>query len=154
MPRMLTTLLFILLLAPALRAQIGRGGAGDRFARIKAAKEAFLREELALTPAEAEAFFPVYWRYEREIRQLRPRMMGLRGGPPPTSATMTETEARAKLAENRQQRRELMALHNRAEDAYLKLLPATKVILLEPAEQAFRQELLSRLKQSGGRRRN
>ena len=42
----------------------------NRFKQIEAAKVAYVTRELALTPAEAEHFFPLYNQYQKEMRTL------------------------------------------------------------------------------------
>lgn len=122
----------------------------SRFEQIRAAKEAFFREELLLSAKEAEQFFPIYWRYEGRIRRSR-RQMAREWGKE-ASPDLTEAEAKAQLLANREQRRETMVLHDEAEEAYLKVLPATKVIKIHDLERDFREKLLRRLKQSRGKR--
>lgn len=143
--------LFILLIifsgAGTLAAQPGNEDA-SRFEQIRAAKEAFFREELLLSDTEAEKFFPVYWQYERRMRRARREMGGRRGKQ--AVPDLTEAEAKAQLLANREQRRQSMEVHEEAEEAYLKVLPATKVIRLHELERDFREKLLRRLKQSSG----
>lgn len=122
-----------------------------RFERIQAAKEAFILEELSLTDAEADEFLPLYRRYDEQLRRYRRKFMEGRR-PRPGQAPLSEEEARKRLRANRQKRTEMVALHNEAEAAYLRVLPATKVLRLEEVERAFREELLGRLRRAGGRR--
>lgn len=41
-----------------------------RFEKIEAAKVAYVTKELALTPQEAQQFFPVYNEYQKELRAI------------------------------------------------------------------------------------
>jgi hypothetical protein len=142
--------LFILCAAP-LVAQPGheRGGhnerlsteeRADRFARIKAARQAFITEELELSKQQATSFFPVYWAYEKRMARDRNEP---RHGKTDIYATgkMTEAEARSELLQRRTRRQKMLALSLEAEDKYLELLPATKVIRLPETEKAFRRKL-------------
>lgn len=115
----------------------------ERFARIKAARQAFITEELELSPKQAAAFFPVYWDFEKRMAE------GKRNGPehnrPGTeSPKLTEKEARAKLLQRRTHRQQMLTLSLQAEDEYLKLLPATNVIRLPEIEREFRGKLWDR----------
>lgn len=152
--------LFILCAAP-LFAQPGheRGGRNerfsteeraDRFARIKAARQAFITEELELSKQQATAFFPVYWAYEKRMAKDRQEP---RHGKADTddAREMTEAEARSELLQRRTRRQKMLALSLEAEDKYLELLPATKVIRLPETERAFRRKLWD---QTRKRRRN
>ncbi len=115
----------------------------ERFARIKAARQAFITEELELTPKQATAFFPVYWDYEQ-------RMVNGKKTPSHRERTMhatkdlTEKEARAELLQRRTRRQQMLALSLEAEEKYLQLIPATKVIRLPDVERAFRRKLWDR----------
>lgn len=124
----------------------------ERFERIRQAKEAFLREELQLTQTEVAAFFPVYWRYETRIHDIRREHRSSRKHK--ERPELTEAQALKELMTARQQRQDLLDLHIEAETAYLEHLPAAKVILLEAAEREFREKLLRRLRQDRGGGRN
>lgn len=155
MSKYLILFLFLLFGSTVSWAQPGRNhdNQEERFERIKEAKEVFLREELALTEAEAAAFFPLYWQYDRQTRGLRrPRRNPERQGP--QRPALTEAQAREQLMTARQQRQHLLDLQIEAETAYLKHLPATKVILLGRAEREFREKLLRRLRQGRSQSRN
>lgn len=147
--RMWKYLIILFLLLPVgadLSAQPDTDNEASRFARIKAAKEAFFREELPLTETEAAAFFPIYWNFDKEIRQFHHGRHGHRGQ---EEEVLTEEAALNQLRENRQNRQRMSELHDKAETAYLKVLPAVKVIRIDRTEREFREKLLRRLKQSG-----
>lgn len=133
-------------------------GEGDRFERIKQARQAFISEYLELTEQEVQAFFPVFWKYEEQMHQLKKAIFeqrpGRRGGrraadPPPD---LSEEEAQRQLLEVRENRRKLLELNLDAEAAYLEILPAAKLIQLEEAEKLFRKRLWERAKRA--RQRN
>lgn len=124
------------------------------FERIKAARQEFLIERLSLTEEEQRNFFPVFWRFETEKKALRKRMSdGVENrrrrnrevSANPT-ANLTEDEART-LIENRMKlETELLALRKRQFNAFLQILPPTKVINLEHAEREFRRELVANIR--------
>lgn len=114
----------------------------ERFAKIKTARQAYITEALELTPAEAAAFFPVYWDYDR--RMAEGRRDGHRGRPGRKTRELTEKEARGELLQRRTQRQQMLTLSLEAEDAFLEILPATKVIHLPEAEREFRRKLWDR----------
>lgn len=124
---------------------------GEHFAKIREAREAFIAEQLELTPRQSEAFFPVFWSYEEKMRDGMPRRDRKDGE---TTAPLTETQALAQLRSQQAQRRQLLALKTEAEEAFLKIIPATKVIRLPEVEKEFRQRLWERAKQAKGRQRN
>lgn len=150
--------LFLLCFATLqLQAQPGAGfkerleARGERFAKIKEAREAFIAEQLELTPRQAEAFFPVFWSYEEKMRDGLPRRDRKDGE---TTAPLTETQALAQLRSQQAQRQQLLALKTEAEEAFLKIIPATKVIRLPEVEKEFRQKLWERTRQAKDRLRN
>lgn len=121
------------------------------FERIKAARQQFLIQRLELTEQEVAAFFPLFWRYDEEIRDLMrkegPRMRDRRFG---SQDPLTEAEAREQLERQLDRMDRLSALKRESTEAYLKIVPAAKLIKLEEANRDFRKELLDRLR----RRRN
>lgn len=46
-------------------------GSSDRFARIEKEKKAYITKQLALTPSEVQAFFPIYEQYRTELTMLQ-----------------------------------------------------------------------------------
>lgn len=145
-------LLILFLMLPTLAfAQPGKDRpGGERFERIKAAREAFMTEELSLTKAEAKAFFPVYWTQEDKVRTARKEARTAVRQQTKTSP-MTEADAKRVIELRRQEMREQLALRIAAEDAYLRVLPAAKVIRIPEAERAFRERLWEHRRQGRGR---
>jgi hypothetical protein len=134
-------------------AENGAPGQGEaRFARIRAARQVFITEQLALTDKEAAAFFPVYWAYDERMRSAKRAAFGnhpkVEG-----NTSLTETEARTMLLKDRTFRQEMLTLRNQTEDKLLKILPAAKIIRLPDIEKAFRRKLWERTKgrRGGGR---
>lgn len=140
-----------------LSAQPGAGfkerleARGERFAKIKAAREAYIAEQLELTPRQSEAFFPVFWSYEEKMHDGMPRRDRKESDPMPS---LTEAQALAQLRRQQTQRQQLLDLKTEAEEAFLKIIPASKVIRLPEVEKEFRQLLWERAKQAKGQFRN
>lgn len=156
--KQLILLLFLSLFGGALQAQPGsqpnRGERKDlreeRFAKIKAARQAYIAEELELTEKEAKVFFPVFWSYEEKLKQG-----GVRAFERDFQKTdLTEAEALEILRGHRARRQAALDLNIAAEEAYLKVLPAKKVILLPEVEKKFRKLLWERTKEIRKARRN
>ncbi|MCX8210685.1 MAG: hypothetical protein OTI34_06550 [Lewinella sp.] len=114
-----------------------------RFARIKAARQAFIIEELEITEKQAAAFFPVYWDFDQRMVEDK-KDIARRNRPDQPSKKLTEQEARTKLLERRTQKKRIMALSLEAENKYLEILPATKVLRLPDVEREFRKKLWER----------
>lgn len=114
-----------------------------RFARIRAAREAFLTEQLELTEKEATAFFPVYWAYDEKMREAK--RTAFRGQKDSAkNETITEAEARTLLMKDRTLRQEMLTLRSQTEDKLLKIIPASKIIRIPEVEKAFREKLWER----------
>ena len=130
----------------------------ERLDRVRAAQEAFMTTELDLSKKQAAAFFPLFW--ENEARQRAARRNTITAiGELRRKEDLTETEARRMIDLRREEMKKLLALRISAEDAYLKVLPATKVARLPAVERRFREELWQRRREMmdrrpGGRRRN
>jgi len=114
-----------------------------RFAKIRAARKAFITEELALTEKETAAFFPVYWMYDEKLRTSIRSSVKLRKDSA-ANVELAEAEARQLLLINRASRQETLALRNEMEDKLLTILPATKIIRLSEIEKEFRSKLWNR----------
>lgn len=146
---------FILLLNFQLAAQTdqpnGRTPEGEQrterfIERIERARDAFLTEELQLSEQEAEAFLPVYRSYSKKLRQFRMdnvmERLDRRRDSEASDTPLSEQDALAALQRKRALRAELSQLRQEAEAAYLRVLPARKVLQIDAAERAFRSHLL------------
>ncbi|RYY30920.1 MAG: hypothetical protein EOO04_03305, partial [Chitinophagaceae bacterium] len=65
------TILFILFTLNGAYAQTGGNNLRNNGGKIEALKIAFLTNKMALSPAEAQKFWPVYNKYTEEIRRAR-----------------------------------------------------------------------------------
>ncbi len=115
-----------------------------RHERIHLARQAFITEQLALSEAEAAAFFPVFWAYEKQLEAIRKEGLHGRRSSEPVSE-MTEAEAKAALRKLQGERKRITDLSIEAENKYMEILAAKKVLKLEAAERAFRKKLWDRM---------
>ena len=124
-----------------------------RHERIRQARQAFITEQLELTTAEAEAFFSVFWDFQRRLDETRKKVFrGRRSYAPDRGISeMTEAEAKAAVLKLQKERMQVVALSVEAENRYLTILPAKKVLRLELAERAFRKKLWERMGRERGR---
>lgn len=110
---------------------------------IRAARQAFITEQLALTDKEVANFFPLYWEYQGRLAE------GRRNAPAAAQPPMGEAEALAFLQQQREHLTQALELRIKATDAFLEVLPAAKVVRLPEMERAFRNRLRERV---GGRK--
>ena len=64
-------LLILMVVSGSISFANAQSGNGQRQEKLQALKIAYITQRLKLTPAEAEKFWPVYNRYNDEIRTLR-----------------------------------------------------------------------------------
>lgn len=108
--------------------------------RLQAYKIAFLTKRLNLTPEEAQRFWPVYNKYEQEIREVRLANRGKKGD-------VIETEEK------------ILNIRKKYNSEFSKAISAGKVNDVFRSEKEFgniiQKELLERRQQNpNGRRRN
>lgn len=127
-----------------------REGMQQRHDKVKEARQAFLAERMKLTTTEAAAFFPLYEKFDTEIRQARRRRFKQFQGI--DEENPTEAEAQLYIQATLDAEADKIDILRRAAAAYLEVIPATKLIKMEPAERAFRRELVKRFRNGPGKR--
>lgn len=118
----------------------------DMFAKIKAEKISFFTSRLDLTPAEAQAFWPVYNEYEKKRFDIQRQIHEFERMPDDKFASLSDPEIE-KLTEKYIQSFEDQAkLLREYNTQFLKILPNKKVLLLYRTENAFRAHLIREYK--------
>lgn len=136
---MRTLLIIALLTTTGLFAQRGE--------RVRAFKTAHITEALSLTPAEAEKFWPIYNKHEKEIRELRMSEREMMRRMDTALEGMSEKEADRLLNESIDHKKQML-MHYEALVTELKpVLPNKKILLLQKAEEDFKRMLLNRMNQ-------
>ena len=104
--------------------------------KIRAAHAAYITERLALTPAEAEKFWPVYREYGEKRSELRQRLRMARnqGG---DESTLLELDLKIKQQE--------LDLEKDYTQRLQKIIPPEKLLKLREAEADFRKLVLRRI---------
>ncbi len=117
----------------------------NRFERIKALKTAHITNHVGLTSAEAEIFWPIYNKYEKELHLLKVverREIINKLKDKGELDTFSESEAN-KLKKNIVGLRH--EVFNKEQEKYIALdavLSSKKIIKLYAAEESFKNELL------------
>lgn len=121
----------------------------NRFERIKALKTAYITDKVGLTSQEAEKFWPIYNKYEKELHLLkvverREILQKLKdeGG----LETLSESDAKSLKNNILELRNEIFTKEQEKFKAIDKVLSAKKMIKLYGAEESFKKELLQRFK--------
>lgn len=113
--------------------------------KIDAMKIGFITERLDLSTEEAQKFWPVYNKFQDEMRTLRE---GRRKEMEAKSfETMTDKEVEASLDKELQRRQQEVDILKKYTAELRKVIPTRKVALLLQSEEDFKRELLKRLRE-------
>ncbi len=149
----LKVLTLILLISVSL-GTYAQGGHSSRSAgsteRVKAMKVGLITEKLALSGKQAEGFWPIYNKFEKEKRdlnsQLRTQMRAQRG------QELNEKQEIAKQDAIFDLREKELQLSRKYRPAFLKVISAKQFSSLVLAEKEFNQMLLRELRQRRSKR--
>ncbi len=114
---------------------------------FKSMKIAYLSEKLALTPTEAEKFWPVYNEFENKKIEARKNFKN-ENQEKPTEVDLTDAD----IEKNLNKRFEIKQLELNLEKEYLSkfksVLSIKKVAELYQAEESFKKDLLRKMRNS------
>ena len=117
---------------------------GQHMEQMRSEKIGFLTERLALTPEEAQVFWPVYNAYEKEVMEagkvVRESRKALR--PAKDAAEPTEKEMKARIDDYLKALKAEAEVKAKYNAQFLKVLPAAKVAKLYLAEETFQNKML------------
>lgn len=121
----------------------------NRFERIKALKTAHITNHVGLTSKEAEIFWPIYNKYEKDLHLLKVverreimQKLNDEGG----LEALSETDAKALKNNILSLRNEIFTKEQEKFIALDKVLSSKKIIKLYGAEESFKKELLRQFK--------
>lgn len=118
----------------------------DRRERVKALKTAFITEELELTSAQAEQFWPIYHKLEGELKAVRQKRHK------ESVATMNEQETEAWIRQQLDLEAEQVTIKRQYIDKFATVLTWQQIAKLLKVENRFKKELLRRIKERRDRR--
>lgn len=122
-----------LIMNTALIAQDRR----EHYERIEAIKVAFITKKLDLTSEEAQNFWPIYNKYQKELMELMKKRREYR--------QRTDIAPNDKINTDLTYESKMLDLKKKYKKIYLKAIPAEKVLLLYQAEREFREHLIKQL---------
>ena len=141
---LLSALLVIGAVAYAQPADGHKAHQGKHLETARAEKIGFITERLALTPEEAQVFWPVYNAYEKEVMEagkaVRTARKALR--PAKDAAEPTEKEVKARIEDYLKALKAEAEVKAKYNGQFLKVLPAAKVAKLYLAEESFQNKML------------
>lgn len=145
--KLLQTLILTLFISASVFAQ-----RPDR-EKIKALKIAHITEQLDLTKAEAQKFWPVY--NANEEAQSKLRAIASTKRKETKIEDLKENEAKALLLEMEKFEKQKLQLRSKMLKDLLEILPAKKIINLFQAERTFKHKMLQEFKfRHSGKRGN
>jgi Spy/CpxP family protein refolding chaperone len=145
-----------LLLSISSMAQRGPGGpppSEEKKERIEAMKIGFLTEQLNLTPDEAKVFWPVYDQYQGELEKLRKERRKNMMNAHERLEEMSDAEIEKAVDGEIVFRQAELDIIKKYHPQFKKVLPIRKVGRLYRAEEEFKRELLNKLQDGKGGRR-
>ena len=141
---LLSALLMVGAVAYAQPADAHKGHQGKHLEAARAEKIGFITERLALTPEEAQVFWPVYNAYEQDAMEagkaVRQARKALR--PAKDQAEPTEKELKARIEDYLKALKAEAEIKAKYNAQFLKVLPAAKVAKLYLAEESFQNKML------------
>lgn len=118
--------------------------------KIQAARVAYLTDQLALTPEEAEKFWPIYREFSEKRKLLLKEYREVKRNPDPTkTAEQNDTEL---VDLGFKLKQEELDLEKNYSARFLKVISAQKLKTLPEAEKRFRQMVLNQIQQRRGQR--
>lgn len=116
--------------------------------KMEAQRVAFITRELDLTPAEAQAFWPIYNEYDAKRHQLKKAFKNADDLHKPEIEQLTEKEALQILDNQIIEAQKLLDLRKEYHAKFKAVLPAVKVLQLYDAEREFQKILIDKLRQN------
>jgi len=111
--------------------------------KIKALKIAHITEQLDLTEAEAQKFWPIYNANEEAEDKLREQSSRRKDK---KNEDLSESEAKTLLLKWEKSEKQKLELKSKMLNELLAIMPAKKVIKLYQAERSFRHKMIDEYK--------
>ena len=143
MKRTIQILLMLLCTALAATAQEHNGRNGKKmfsYQEFQQQQKAFITTHAKLTPEEADAFFPLFFELQKKKRELNKDLRNKSN--PKHNATQSEEECAANVNKLVETKVKIAELEKEYTLLYLKVLPASKILNVQYAEEHFQREIL------------
>lgn len=114
--------------------------------KIESLKTAFITEALSLTPAEAQAFWPIYNLYEEKKEALYDHKWCEVKNGLNTINELDENKAKQLLDTYMKMNKERLDLREEVVNELKKLMSSKKILMLKKAEMDFHKMLLDKYK--------
>jgi hypothetical protein len=120
--------------------------------KVKSLRIAIFTEVLELTTTEAEKFWPLFNEFNETMREKKANLFKLRVRLAEDRLDLTEKEIEEKLDEIFDIEVEIANMQRDYMKKMMKVIPASKVVLLPKAETEFKKALLDQIRQKRGPR--
>ena len=114
----------------------------NRSEKLKAQKVAYITSNLDLTVEESEKFWPIYNKFQDELRALRDN-----GKRPRVSSEMTDEEAKDFINKGIEYEEKALSLRKVFINDISEVLPMVKVARLEVIEKEYKRRMLDRIRE-------
>lgn len=111
-------------------------------------QQKFFTEKAELTEQEAQAFFPLYNELQQKKRQLNMEIRRIMRQEPGTA--MTEEQSLKAINARAQTNIKIAELENEYLEKFKQVLPASKILKIQNAEEQFNSQLLKDIQQTRG----
>lgn len=141
MKQALALLIFVCGLSQIGLAQNNELGQSKR-EQLEALKIAHITEKLALTPEEAQLFWPLYNELEARMKAIRKQRRKNRKDTKANHDKMSDSELAAAVESELNFEQQELDLKREYNKKFSKVLPVKKVVLLYEAQEGFKRRLL------------
>jgi len=139
-----STFICVLFFAAGGLSQPMNSGAQER---IEARKIAFISDKLALSPSEAQDFWPLYNAFQKERSAILQKYKI-----PSDLSLLSDQEVEEYVEKELEKEANLLALKRSFTDQIKEVLPIRKVAKLSRVEKRFREWMLQRIRERKGKK--
>lgn len=140
----ITTLLLIITSVTSFSQPHGQIDRPRAFERIHAIKVAYITDKLHFTSEQSAKFWPIYDRYEQEVRQTRRAFIKKYKDSNPDNAD--QEQARQYVEDNLDYQQQVLDLKRKYNDDFLSVISPQQLADLYKAEREFKQLLIQQLR--------
>ncbi|HAP69152.1 MAG TPA: hypothetical protein DCR04_05410 [Flavobacteriales bacterium] len=115
--------------------------------QLEALKIAHITEKLALTPDEAQTFWPLYNEMEAKMQAVRKQRRKNRKDTKTNHDLMSDKELMAAVEKELDFEQQELDLKKEYNQKFSKIIPIKKVVLLHEAQEGFKRRLLKGAKE-------
>ena len=121
--------------------------------KVKSLRIAIYTEVLELTTTEAEKFWPLFNEFNETMREKKGNLLKLKARLAEDRLELTEKEIEKKLDEIFDIEVEIATMQRDYMKKMMKVIPASKVVLIPKADTEFKKALLDQIRQKRGAKR-